>query len=134
MMLEAYNMKKNGFLLRMIPGTTLIMAGLLLSVQGYDAFFLAIAGMVAMGVVLLRRWRAGDQPEKDERTNKLGAFSLAYSYLVSLILALVLFIAIYLGMVALDAVAALQIIIYVMTGSAIAFMLIFSRRGDVGVS
>ena len=133
-MLEAYNMKKNGFLLRMIPGTTLIMAGLLLSVQGYDAFFLAIAGMVAMGVVLLRRWRAGDQPEKDERTNKLGAFSLAYSYLVSLILALVLFIAIYLGMVALDAVAALQIIIYVMTGSAIAFMLIFSRRGDVGVS
>ena len=110
------------------------MVGLLLSFLGYDAFFLAIAGMVAIGVVLLRRWRAGDQPEKDERTNKLGAFSLAYSYLVSLILALVLFIAVYLGMVDLDAVTALQIIIYVMTGSAIAFMLILSRRGDVGGS
>jgi len=118
----------------MIPGTTLIMAGLLLSLLGYDAFFLAIAGMVAIGVVLLRRWRAGDQPEKDERTNKLDAFSLAYSYLVSLILALVLFIAVYLGMVDLNAVIALQIIIYVMTGSAIAFMVIFSRRGDVGGS
>jgi len=127
-------MKKNRFLIRMIPGTTLIMAGLLLSLLGYDAFFLAIAGMVAIGVVLLRRWRAGDQPEKDERTNKLGAFSLAYSYLVSLILALVLFITVYLGMVDLNTVAALQIIIYIMTGSAIAFMLIFSRRADVGGS
>jgi len=127
-------MKKSRFLLKMIPGTTLIMAGLLLSLLGYDAFFLAIAGMVAIGVVLLRRWRAGDQPEKDERTNKLDAFSLAYSYLVSLILALVLFIAVYLGMVDLNAVIALQIIIYVMTGSAIAFMVIFSRRGDVGGS
>ncbi len=134
MMLEAYNMKKNKFLLRIIPGTTLIMAGLLHSFLGYDAFFLAIAGMVAIGVVLLRRWRAGDQPEKDERTNKLGAFSLAYSYLVSLIVAMVLFIAVYLEMVDLNTVAALQIIIYVMTGSAIAFMLIFGRRGDVGVS
>jgi len=110
------------------------MAGLLLSVQGYDAFFLAIAGMVAIGVALIRRWRAGDQPEKDERTNKLGAFSLAYSYLVSLIVAMVLFIAVYLEMVDLNTVAALQIIIYVMTGSAIAFMLIFGSRGDVGVS
>jgi len=127
-------MKKKGFLLRIIPGTTLIIAGLLLSVQGYDAFFLAIAGMVAIGVVLFRRWRAGDQPEKDERTNKLGAFSLANSYLVSLIVAMVLFIAVYLEMVDLNTVAALQIIIYVMTGSAIAFMLIFGHRGDVGVS
>jgi hypothetical protein len=133
-MLEADNMKNNRILLRMIPGTTLIMAGLLLSVQGYDAYFLAIAGIVAIGVVLLRRWRAGNQLEKDERTNKLDAFSLAYSYLVSLIIAIVLFIAVYLEMVDLNTVAALQIIIYAMTGSAIAFMLIFSRRGDVGVS
>ena len=134
MMLELHNMKRSGILIRMIPGMALIMIGLLLSFLGYDALFLAIAGMVAIGVVLLRRWSAGDQPEKDERTNKLGAFSLAYSYLVSLILALVLFIVVYLGMVDLDAITALQIIIYVMTGSAIAFMLIFSRRADVGGS
>ena len=112
----------------------LIMAGLLLSLLGYDAFFLAIAGIVAVGVVLLRRWRAGDQPERDERTNKLGAFSMAYSYLLSLILALALFTAVYLGIVDLDAVTALQIIIYVMTGSAIIFMLILGRRADVGGS
>lgn len=124
-------MKKNRSLIRMIPGMMLIMASLILSLLGYDAGFLAIAGVVAIGLVLLRRWRAADQPEKDERTNKLGAFSMAYSYLVSLIFATVLFIAVYLEMVDLDAVAALQIIIYIMTGSAIAFLLIFSRRADV---
>lgn len=115
----------------MVPGAALITAGLVLSFMGYDASFLAIAGMVAIGVVLFLRWRAGDQPEKDERTNKLGAFILAYSYLVSLILALVLFIAVYLKMVDLNTIAALQIIIYIMTASAIAFLLIFSRRGDI---
>jgi len=130
-MLEANNMKNRGFLLRMVPGATLITAGLVLSFLGYDASFLAIAGVVAIGVVLFRRWRAGDQPEKDERTNKLSAFSLAYSYLVSLILALVLFIAVYLKMVDLNTIDALQIIIYTMAASAIAFLLIFSRRGDI---
>jgi hypothetical protein len=130
-MLEVYNMKNRGFLLRMIPGAALIMAGLLLSFLGYDASFLTIGGIVAIGVVLFRRWRAGDQPEKDERTNKLGAFSLAYSYLVSLILALALFIAVYLKIVDLNTIDTLQIIIYTMTASAIAFWLIFSRRGDI---
>jgi hypothetical protein len=130
-MLEVYNMKNRGFLLRMIPGAALIMAGLLLSFLGYDASFLTIGGIVAIGVVLFLRWRAGDQPEKDERTNKLGAFSLAYSYLVSLILALALFIAVYLKIVDLNTIDTLQIIIYTMTASAIAFWLIFSRRGDI---
>lgn len=117
--------------MRMIPGAILIIAALVLSYLGYDSGFLAIGGAVAIGMVLFIRWRAGGEPEKDERTKKLGAFSLAYSYLVSLILALVLFIVVYLGMVDLDAVAVLQIIIYIMTGSAIVFMLIMNRRADV---
>jgi hypothetical protein len=118
-------------LIRMLPGAILIIAALVLTYLGYDAGFLAVAGVVAVGVVLFRRWRTGDGPEKDERTNKLRAFSLAYSYLVSLILALVLFIAVYLGMVDFDAAAVLQVIIYVMTGSAIVFILIMGRRADV---
>ena len=115
----------------MLPGAVLIIAAVVLSLRGYDAGFLAVGGAAAISVVIFRRWRTGDQPEKDERTNKLGAFSLSYSYLVSLVIALVLFIAVYLRMVDLDAVAVLQIIIYVMTGSAIVFMLILNRRGDV---
>ena len=130
-MLELSNMKSSRFLKRMIPGAALIIASLVLSCMGYDAGFLAVAGVVAIGMVLFIFWRAGAGPEKDEMTKKLGAFSLAYSYLVSLILALVLFVAVYLGMVDLDAVAVLQIIIYVMTGSAIVFTLMIGRRADV---
>jgi len=130
-MLELHNMTTRRFLMRMIPGAILIIAALVLSYLGYDAGFLAVGGAVAIGMVLFILWRAGGEPEKDERTKKLGAFSLAYSYLVSLILALVLFIVVYLGMVDLDAVAVLQIIIYIMTGSAIVFMLIMNRRADV---
>lgn len=115
----------------MLPGIILIVASIFLSCQGYDAGFLAVGGAVAIGIVLFIRWKAGGEPEKDERTKKLGAFSLAYSYLVSLILALVLFVAVYLGMVNLDAVAVLQIIIYAMTGSAIVFLLMMNHRADV---
>ena len=115
----------------MLPGVILIIAAFVLSYQGYDAGFLAIGGAVAIGTVLFIRWRAGGELEKDERTKKLGAFSLAYSYLVSLILALALFVAVFLGMVDIDAIVALQIVIYVMTGSAIVFMLTMNRRADV---
>jgi len=130
-MLDPHNMTMNGLMRRMLPGAILIIAALVLSYQGYDAGFLAIGGAVAIGTVMFIRWRAGGELEKDERTEKLGAFSLAYSYLVSLILALALFVAVYLGMADLDAVAVLQIIIYVMTGSAIVFMLMMNRRADV---
>jgi hypothetical protein len=116
---------------RMLPGVILIIAAFVLSYQGYDAGFLAIGGAVAIGTVLFIRWRAGGELEKDERTKKLGAFSLAYSYLVSLILALALFVAVFLGMVDIDAIVALQIVIYAMTGSAIVFMLTMNRRADV---
>ena len=115
----------------MLPGIILIVASIFLSCQGYDAGFLAVGGAVAIGIVLFIRWKAGGEPEIDERTKKLGAFCRAYSYLVSLIIALVLFIAVYLEMIDLDSVAVLQIIIYVMTGSAIVFTLMIGRRADV---
>lgn len=119
-------------LMKMLPGAILIIAALVLSYQGYDAGFLAIAGAVAIGMVLFLRWKNRGEQEKDERTEKLHAFSLAYSYLVSLIMATALFIAVYLELAKLDALTVLQIIIYVMTGSAIAFMLMMNRRADVG--
>lgn len=131
-MLELLNMTAKRLLMKMLPGAILIIAALALSYQGYDAGFLAIAGAVAIGMVLFLRWKNRDEQENDERTEKLHAFSLAYSYLVSLIMALALFIAVYLELAKLDALTVLQIIIYVMTGSAIAFMLMMNRRADVG--
>ncbi len=107
-------------------------SAVVLGYLGYDAWFLAIGGAVAICLVLFLRWRSGDQPERDERTERLRAYSLAYSYLASLILALILFVAHYLRIADLDSLIILQILIYAMTGSAIASMLILGRRGDVG--
>jgi len=131
-MLELLNMTTKRLLMKMLPGAILIIAALVLSYKGYDAGFLAIAGAVAIGTVLFLRWKNRGEQENDERTEKLHAFSLAYSYLVSLIMATALFIAVYLELAKLDALTVLQIIIYVMTGSAIAFMLMMNRRADVG--
>ncbi|MDM7911642.1 MAG: hypothetical protein QUS09_00940 [Methanotrichaceae archaeon] len=112
-------------------GAVLVLSGLSLSLQGYDASFLAVAGVAALGTTLIKRWRLGDEPEKDERTSKIRAFSLAYSWMVSLILATAIFSAINLGIVALDSLTALAATIYIMTGSAIVFIVIMQRRGDV---
>ncbi len=112
-------------------GAVLILSGLLLPLLGYNASFLAVAGVAALGVTLIKRWRLGNQPEKDERTSKIRAFSLAYSWMVSLILATAIFSAVNFGMIAIDALTALAATIYIMTGSAIIFIFTLQRRGDV---
>jgi len=112
-------------------GVMLIISGLSLSLLGYDAVFLAVGGVAALATTAVRRWQRGNEPEKDERTSKIRAFSLACSWMVSLILATALFSAINLGIIALDTLTALAITIYIMTGSAIVFIFIMQRRGDV---
>ena len=130
MMLEVPNMKINRFLAGMLLGATLMLTGLLLSYLGHDAFFLVAGGGAALATALVRRWQTGDQPERDERTNKIRAFGLAYSWFVSIILALVTFCAVYLGIINLNALTALSAIIYVMTGSAIVFLIFWHHGGD----
>ena len=76
MMLEVPNMKINRFLAGMLLGATLMLTGLLLSYLGHDAFFLVAGGGAALATALVRRWQTGDQPERDERTNKIRAFGL----------------------------------------------------------
>lgn len=112
-------------------GTLLVLSGLSLSLLGYDAVFLAVGGVAALGTTLIKRWRLGDEPEKDERTSKIRAFSLAYSWMISLILATALFSAINLGIISLDSLTALALTIYIMTASAIVLIVIMQRRGDV---
>jgi len=112
-------------------GTVLILSGLVLSLLGYNAGFLTVGGVVGLGVTLIKRWRLGDQLEKDERTSKIRAFSLAYSWMAGLLLTTVIFSAINLGTIALDALTALAATIFIMTGSAIFFLFILQRHGDV---
>ena len=118
----------------MLLGAALIVAGLLLFLLGYDALFIEAGGVAALIATIVRFWQKGDQPEKDERTDKIRAFSLAYSWFASIILSLVIFCAVFMGLIDLDAMTALSALIFIMTCSAIFFIIVLHRRGDVGRS
>jgi hypothetical protein len=125
-------MKMNKFSAGMLLGAALIFVGMLLTYVGYDAFFLAAGGIAALVTTIVRRWQRGDGPEKDERTDKIRAFGLAYSWFVSILSVLVIFSAATMGIIAIDALTALSTTVFIMSGSAIAFLIFLERRGDVG--
>ena len=124
-------MKIDRFLAGMLLGVPLIFVGLLLTQEGYDAFFLVAGGVAALATTAVRRWQRGNEPEKDERTNKIRAVGLAYAWLVSMILVLIIFCATIMGFISIDAITALSITIYIMAGSAIVSLAVLHRRGDV---
>ena len=120
-------MKMDTFSAGMLLG---VLAGLLLTWAGYDASFLVAGGVAALVTIAVRRWRRGDGPERDERTEKISAFGLAYSWLMSIILILVIFAAEKMGFISIDTTTALSIAIFIMAGSAIISLAALYRRGD----
>lgn len=79
----------------------------------------------------LRLWRSGEDIEADERTKKIGAYGLSYSWLLTLILLFLLFWIDRLALIALTAGDVLLAAILVMTISAKLFQWHLSRKGDV---
>lgn len=112
-------------------GLALIIVSPILYALGYDAFFLMAGGIAGLAVTLNWRLQTGDQPEKDERTRKIWAFGAAYSYLISLIFAAIVFSANQLGLITTTTEEALAMTILVMTGSFLSISLFLRRRGDV---
>jgi len=112
-------------------GLALIIVSPILYALGYDAFFLMAGGIAGLAVTLNWRLQTGDQPEKDERTRKIWAFGAAYSYLISLIFAAIVFSANQLGLITMTTEEALAMTILVMTGSFLSISLFLRRRGDV---
>jgi len=121
-------MKMDTFSAAMLLG---VLAGLLLTWAGYDASFLVAGGVAALVTIAVRRWRRGDGPEKDERTEKIGAFGLAYSWLVSIISVLAIFCAENMGFISINATTALSITMFIMAGSALVLLAVFHRRGEL---
>lgn len=115
----------------MAIGAALTFAGLLLSLAGYNASFMVIAGATAIVLALVIRWRTGHQPESDERSWRIWAFSAGYSWLASLIFVAILLGGGYLGILTMSTQQALEMIAWVMTLSAVLFMAYFRQKGDV---
>ena len=124
-------MQKNRSLIGMALGAALTFAGLLLSISGYNADFMVVAGVTAIVLALVIRWRTGHQPESDERSMKIWAFGAGYSWLVSLLFVAALLGGGYLGLLTMSTEQALEMIAWVMTLSAVLFMAYFRQKGDV---
>ena len=127
------NLKYKAFL---ALGSLLILAGLLMPLagrasEGDHAPVLITMGVVIIAVMALCLWRCGEDVEADERTKKIGAYGLSYSWLLTLLLLFILFWADRLALLALTAGDVLLAAILVMTISAKVFQWHLFRGGDV---
>lgn len=127
------NLKYKLFL---VLGFLLTLAGLLMLLAGEEmggghASVLITIGVVIIAVMALRLWRHGEDIEADERTKKIGAYGISYSWFLTLVLLFLLFWIDRLALMALTAGDVLLAVILVMTISAKAIQWHLSRKGDV---
>lgn len=93
--------------------------------------FLISMGLILFILTAFRLFRQGDLPDRDERTKKLAAYGITYSWLLTLVLISVLYLANYFKLVEFTAEGVLSILLIFMTISANVFRWHFMRKGDI---
>ena len=86
------------YLYKLILGAILIAAGILSVVISEVLFdvdilipiFLINVGLIIFVATAFRLFRRGDLPDRDERTKKLAAYGITYSWLLTLVVIMVL--------------------------------------------
>lgn len=126
---------KRRYAVQIAAGAVLGAAGILLPflVDGTEALssLMVTIGLVILAVAVVRHWRFRDEPERDERTQKIGAYGISYSWLLTIVFLALLFWVDYLGVVALTVEAVLLSTILLMGLSARIFQWYLFRQGDV---
>ncbi|MCK9297430.1 hypothetical protein HL657_05600 [Methanoculleus sp. YWC-01] len=126
---------KKRYAIQIAAGVVLGAAGILLPflVAGTEAIssLLVTIGLVILAVAVVRHWRFRDEPERDERTQKIGAYGISYSWLLTIVFLALLFWVNYLGLLALTVETVLLSTILLMGLSARLFQWYFFRQGDV---
>ena len=113
----------------------LIMAGFLLIIlrENYSHIGISLINIGAIMIfatfIKVKRLRRG--AIKDERTVKIGAYGLSYSWLLSLVLLSMLFWVDYMQLVQMTVTQVLGIMIFAMVFSAKGFQWYLFRKGDV---
>ena len=120
---------------RVIAGSVLILWGiaeLLLNPSGDSILpiVLLAAGLAFLVTGVSRRRKYGEGAEQDERSKRIGAWGLSYSWLLSLSFIWSLFLLDHFKVVMLTAGAALGASLIVLTLSAVVFQIYLSRAGD----
>jgi hypothetical protein len=124
------------YLYRVIAGSILIIWGIaeLLLNPSADSILptvLLAAGLAFLVTGVSRRRKYGEGAEQDERSRRIGAWGMSYSWLLSLTFMWALFLLDHFRVVMLTAGAALGASLIVMTLSAVAFQMYLFRKGDV---
>jgi hypothetical protein len=113
-----------------------IMAAGILSTAFLDIGVLIPIVLFNMGLIIfvatsLRLFRRGDLPDRDERTKKLAAYGITYSWLLTLVVIMVLSWVQHFGLAELTAEGVLGILLFFMIISANVFRWYFMRKGDI---
>lgn len=126
---------KRRYAVQIAAGAVLGAAGILLPflTDGTEAIssLMVTIGLVILAVAVVRHWRFRDEPEKDERTQKIGAYGISYSWLLTIVFLAILFWVDYLGLFALTVESVLLSAILLMGLSARLFQWYLFRQGDV---
>jgi len=126
---------KRRYAVQMAAGAALAAAGLVLPflVNGTAALssILVSIGLVVLMVAAVRHWRFRDEPEKDERIQRIGAYGISWSWFLTLVFLAILFWVNYLGVLVLTAETVLLSTILLMGISARIFQWYFFRQGDI---
>lgn len=116
-------------------GGLLLAAGLVVPMMTQESTvpssLLATVGTVLIVLGVVRHLQFGEEPEGDERTKKIGAWGITYSWILTLVLITVVFWVDYLHVAALSLQEVLVLLLFGMIISARLFQWVLFRRGDV---
>jgi hypothetical protein len=88
-------------------------------------------GLIIFIVTVFRIFRKGELPDRDERTKKLAAYGITYSWLLTLVLIAGLYWVEYFKLIELTAGGVLGILLFFMIISSNVFRWYFMQKGDV---
>jgi uncharacterized membrane protein len=122
-------------LYRIIIGVLMVVSGLvsiiMTSGEAVIGTILLIAGITFLLTGITRHKRYGEGPESDERSKKIGAFGLSWSWLTGLFFMFGLFWLDYLNIMKLSTQVALALSVTVLALSAVFYQMYLFRKGDV---
>jgi len=127
---------KKEYKYRMVIGVAILLVAIALQIFWNSIHPSVISTLITVGIVLIgtgviRHMKFKEGPEKDERTKKIGAFALGYSWVATLVLVGVLILLHEFNILRMSAMQALGLTMFVMITVALFFQLYLKRKGDV---
>lgn len=123
------------YVYRLILGIAIMASGILsavfLDIGVLIPIVLVNLGLIIFVATAFRLFRRGDLPDRDERTKKLAAYGITYSWLLTLVVIMVLSWVQHFGLAELTAEGVLGILLFFMIISANVFRWYFMRKGDI---